>query len=77
MSEEESDMSQRTLEERVGVLEETVAGLAAVVNAGRQKKDWRSTIGMFEGDPVIKEIQEEGRKLREADRHATQQDAES
>ncbi len=67
----------RTLEERVTSLEETVAGLAAVVNAGKQKKDWQSTIGMFEGDPVIKEIQEEGRKLREAERRAARQDAES
>ena len=67
----------RTLEERVSSLEETVAGLAAAVNAGKHKKDWRSTIGMFEGDPIIQEIQEEGRKLREAERRAAQQDAES
>jgi len=32
---------------------------------------------MFEGDPVIKEIQEEGRKFREAERRETQADDES
>jgi hypothetical protein len=69
-------MSERTLEERISSLEETVAGLVAGGTAGNQKKDWRSTIGMFEGDPVIAEIQEEGRRLREAERRAAQQDAE-
>jgi hypothetical protein len=70
-------MPQRTLKDRVSALEEAVAALIAVTNVNLQKKDWRSTIGMFEGDPVIKEIQEEGRKLREAERRAAQQDAES
>jgi hypothetical protein len=67
-------MTYRNLEERVSALEETVAGLVAA--AGDKKtSDWRSTIGMFEGDPVIREMQEEGRKIREADRRAAQQDA--
>jgi len=70
-------MSQRTLEERVSSLEETVAGLIAVASTDKRKKDWPSTIGMFEGDPVIREIQEEGRRLREADRRDAQQDAQS
>jgi len=68
-------MSQRTLEERITFLEETVKGLVAAVKTQKQDKDWRSTIGMFEGDPVIREIQEEGRKLREAERRAAKQDA--
>jgi len=67
-------MSERTLDERVSALENTVAGL---VSAGKQEKDWRSTVGMFQGDAVLKEIQEEGRRLREAERQAAQQDAES
>jgi hypothetical protein len=68
-------MSQRTLEERISSLEATVAGLVAGATAGNEKKDWRSTIGMFEGDPVIAEIQAEGRRLREAERQAAHQDA--
>ena len=59
-------MLQPTLEERVSALESTVAALVA--GAGSHKKDWRSTVGMFEGDAVITEIQEEGRRIREADR---------
>jgi hypothetical protein len=38
------------------------------------KKDWRGTIGMFSGDAAMKEIQEEGRKIREADREQAQRD---
>jgi hypothetical protein len=67
-------MAQNTLEERVRALEETVAAIVADRTA-KPKKDWRSTIGMFKNDPVFAEIQEEGRKIREADRHAAGQDA--
>ena len=67
-------MSQPSLEERVSSLERTVAGLVAAGTAVKENKDWRSTIGMFEGDPVIREIQEEGRSLREAERRAAQHD---
>jgi hypothetical protein len=48
-------MAQHTLEERVGALEETVAGLVARTTAAKQRRDWRSTVGMFAGDPVIRE----------------------
>lgn len=72
----EREMAQHTLEERVRTLEETVAELVAVANASRQKRDWQSTVGIFKDDPIIAEIQEEGRKLREAERRAAQRDAE-
>lgn len=68
-------MTQRTLEERVNALEDTLAAL--VTGAGTRKKDWKSTVGMFEGDAVIAEIQEEGRKIREAERRTAQQESES
>lgn len=68
-------MAERTLEERVRSLEETVAGLVAGAGAVQPKKDWRSSVGMFEGDPVVREIQEEGRRLREADRRAAERDS--
>jgi hypothetical protein len=71
-------MSQHTLEERVALLEQTVAGLIAATSPGEQRrKDWRNTIGMFEGDPVIREIQEEGQRLREAERREARQGARS
>lgn len=58
-------MTSSTLERRVARLEEIVACLQ---NGTRREKDWRRTIGMFAGDEVMKQIEEEGRKVREADR---------
>jgi hypothetical protein len=67
-------MIQLTLEERVSALENTVAALVSGV--GNKKDDWKSTVGMFEGDAVMAEIQEEGRKIREAERTAARQESE-
>ena len=61
-----------TLEERVDTLEKQVAELMQRIMAPPPEKDWRSTIGMFANDPVMKEIQEEGRKIREAERQDAQ-----
>ena len=36
------------------------------------EKDWRRSVGMFDDDPIMKEIQEEGRKIREAERRDAQ-----
>lgn len=65
-------MAQPTLEERVTVLEETVAQLLSQSAKATGKKDWRSTLGMFADDPVMREIDEEGRRIREADRRQAQ-----
>ena len=56
-----------TLEERVAVLENKVDQL---LRGSRQQKDWRRTLGMFAGDELMKEIDAEARKIREADRQA-------
>jgi hypothetical protein len=63
-------MSQLTLDQRVAALEQEVARLSRLLpgESRSPKKDWRSTLGMFAGDPVMKEIIEEGRKIRERDR---------
>jgi hypothetical protein len=61
-----------TLEERVAALEETVARLLSQSDSVVAKKDWRSTLGMFADDPIMKEIDEEGRRIREADRQQAQ-----
>ncbi len=37
----------------------------------QRKKDWRRTIGMFSGDPVMKRIDEAALRYREADRRRT------
>ncbi len=66
-------MSQRTLDERVAALEEQVARLSKLLPGEQHPpaKDWRSTLGMFAGDPIMKEIIDEGRKIRERDREQT------
>jgi hypothetical protein len=64
-------MPQPTLDERVAALEQEVARLAKL-HAGERRppeRDWRSTLGMFAGDPIMKEIIEEGRKIRQRDRY--------
>ena len=63
-------MSQQTLEERVAALEIEVARISGQLRpfgeAGRD--DWKSVVGLFANDPIMKEIDEEARKIREADR---------
>lgn len=61
-------MAQSTLEKRVAALEKQLAELQAAVNRKLRPKDWRRTIGMFAGDEVMKQIDEEARKIRDADR---------
>ena len=61
-----------TLEERVTALEETVAQLLSQSDSVVAKKDWRSTLGMFADDPIMQEIDAEGRRIREADRQQAQ-----
>ena len=64
-------MAEATLEERVATLEQLVAHLLQTTAQGERPKDWRSTVGMFDGDPIMQEIIAEGRRLREEDRRQT------
>jgi hypothetical protein len=61
-------MVARSLSERVAALEHQVAELEKAVKNGSRPRDWRDTIGMFAGDEIMKQIDEEARKIREADR---------
>jgi hypothetical protein len=61
-----------TLEERVAALEEIVARLLSQSDSVVAKKDWHSTHGMFADDPIMKEIDEEALRIREADRQQAQ-----
>jgi hypothetical protein len=61
-------MRQPTLEKRVATLEKQVSELLAAQTGKKRVKDWRRTFGAFTGDELMKEIFEEGRKIREADR---------
>jgi len=65
-------MAQPTFEERLEALEKAVARLADRSQPALEGNGWRSTIGAFANDPVVKEIQEEGRKIREAERRGAQ-----
>lgn len=59
-----------TLEERLARVEQLVEELVRKSERPKREKDWRRTVGMFRGDPIMKEIIEEGRRIREADRQA-------
>jgi len=60
-----------TLEERVMKLERLVDMLLQRVDVSVRKKDWRRTAGMFDGDSLMREITEEGQRVREEDRRKT------
>lgn len=66
-------MTQRTLEDRVIALEREVAELKQHLTGGTRPKDWRRTIGVFAGNKLMKEIDEEARKIREAERQKARQ----
>jgi hypothetical protein len=61
-------MSQATLEERVAVLERQVGALLANHAGTGRARDWRRTRGVFTGDDLMKQVFEEGRKIRDAER---------
>ncbi|MCI0639523.1 MAG: hypothetical protein L0Y72_10480 [Gemmataceae bacterium] len=61
----------KQLEQRVAALESQVAALQAAQANGVQPTGWRTTVGMFTGDEVMKQIDRAARKIREADRRRT------
>ena len=65
-------MSRATLEERVATLEKQVLPLLANQTGTGSTKDWRRTRGAFSGDDFMKQIFEEGRKIRQAERKRAQ-----
>jgi hypothetical protein len=69
-------MSQATLEERVKRLEELYDDwLHGQLDRGEPgRDDWLKSVGMLGSDPVMKEIIEEGRRVREQDRQQTRTD---
>ncbi len=61
-------MEQSTLEERVTTLEKTVAKIIAESNRPKVEKNWQNAVGLLKDDPIARAVDEEGRKIRQADR---------
>lgn len=63
-------MATEALEQRVARLEEQMRVMNDRQTGSETvpRKDWRSTVGMFRNDPVMKEIVEAGHRIREEDR---------
>jgi hypothetical protein len=64
-------MSRGTVEARLAALERQFAELKMRVEALARPSDWRSVVGMFAGDEVMKRIDEAGRMIREKNRRRT------
>ena len=64
-------MPATNLEQQVSKLEQMMDSLLHNVDLAAAQKDWRRTVGMFDGDPLMKEIIEEGQLVREQDRRKT------
>jgi hypothetical protein len=63
-------MNQESLEKRVSALEKQVSALTANGHAN-PTKDWRRTRGAFSGDDFMKQVFEEGRKIRATEKRAS------
>jgi hypothetical protein len=72
----ETDMAESTDRERIEKLEREVIKFTARLNMLEGKKDWRAVVGMFKGDDAMKEIDEAGRKIREAEREEAKREGE-
>lgn len=62
-----SELTLEALAKRVETLEKQVARLTPPA------KDWRGVVGMFEGSDFMRQVDEEGRAIREADRRAARE----
>ena len=64
-------MATETLTQRVLRLEEQMRTMLQKESASQAApvvKDWRKTVGMFRDDPIMGQIIEAGRRIREEDR---------
>ena len=66
------------IETRLARLEEQVARLISGGEAGSlpARDDWKQTVGMFRGDPVVKEMIDEAQRSREEERRQARGEAE-
>lgn len=71
-------MVPQTLEARVARLEQQVSLLIGGRTDESQPAadDWKETVGMFRGDPIVAEMIEQSRRIREEDRRRARETAE-
>jgi hypothetical protein len=65
-------MAMNSLEQRVSALEREVTLLKQALVNGNAVKDWRRTVGMFEGDATMAEIDRLTLRVRDEDRKKAQ-----
>ncbi len=63
-----SKLTLESLSERVAALEKVVAEIRQGQSNGFRQTNWRRALGMFAGNELMKQIDELGRQVREADR---------
>lgn len=62
-------MAQGSVHERLDRLENLMDDVLHQLSADKKReKDWRRTVGMFDGDPIAKEIIDGALRAREEDR---------
>jgi hypothetical protein len=59
--------------DRITTLEREVTALKQAIGGSGRVKDWRRTVGMFEGDPLMEEIDKLTLQVREEDRRKARQ----
>ena len=66
-----NDITLESLAQRVEALEHALA----VRSTSPDKKDWHRVVGIFAGSDFMKQVDEEGRKIREAERVQAQEES--
>ena len=68
----------RTLDERVTQLEQQMNRVIGgrIDENQPAADDWKQTVGMFRGDPIVEEMIEQSRRIREEDRRQVREAAE-
>jgi hypothetical protein len=69
----------QSLEERVARLEQKMERLIErrIDESQPAADDWKRTVGMFRGDPIVEEMIQESRRIREDDRRRAREAEES
>lgn len=63
-----AELTLEALAERVTTLESAIARIRLPEPIAARTRNWRSVVGMFAGDELMKRIDELGRQIRQADR---------